>query len=276
MTNTTYEPLENAPYVLFTVEDTGRQYRSSTSVEPEPMGIGITTTTGPEPEPGIIGWNLVLNGFEIADAVARKYEVTVPGRDGTLDLSNALGGVYYENRRIEMSFSCVNYIADMFHVLASDMRNALDGKIVRAEFSHDTTFFWRGRAQVDAKWCGRWSKISVTVDAEPFKYNVTSSYDPWLWDTFNFYSGIITQASDIELTGETVSEVLPADPARGKPTLWLNTGNAQARLSTEKVWHTLKPGANMIPEIRLNPDGETTLLLNGTGSVGIEYRIGSL
>ena len=274
MTTTTYIPLDNAPYVLFTVEDTGTQYRSSTDVTEEVTTTvnGVTTTTD---EVVAEGWNLVLNKIEIEDAEARKYQVTVPGRDGALDLSDALGGVYFGNRKIEMSFSCVNYVADLFHALASDMRNALDGKVVRAAFSHDATFFWRGRAQVDAEWCGRWSKVTVTMDAEPYKYTA-SSYEPWLWDTFSFVSGIITQAADIELTGETVSEVLPADPARGKPTLWLNTGNAQARLSTEKVWHTLKPGANMIPEIRLNPDGETTLLLNGTGSVGIEYRIGSL
>ena len=192
MTNTTYKPLENAPYVLFTVESTGNQYRSSTSVEPEPG----------EPDPGIEGWDLVLTGFKIADAQARRYSVDVPGRDGTLDLSDALGGVYYENRKIEMTFSCVNYVADLFHALASDMRNALDGKVVRAAFSHDATFFWRGRAQVDAEWCGRWSKVTVTMDAEPYKYTA-SSYEPWLWDTFSFVSGVITQAADIELTGET-------------------------------------------------------------------------
>ena len=131
MTKPTYEPLENAPYVLFTVEDTGEQYRSSTDVTTQVT----TTVNGVETTTEVVvaeGWDLVLNSFSIEDAKARKYEVQVPGRDGALDLTDALGGVCYENRAIEMRFSCVNYVSERFHLLVSDIRNALDGRIVQA------------------------------------------------------------------------------------------------------------------------------------------------
>lgn len=253
MMKATYKPLENAPYVLFEVEDTGESYNSAED------------------------WNLVLNGFTISDAEARKFAVSVPGRDGALDLSDALGGVYYENRKIEVRFTCVNYVAERFHLLASVVRNALDGKVARVIFSDDLAFFWRGRPQVSAEWGGmNYSKLTVSLDAEPYKLNVVSSYDAWRWDSFNFVNGVITQASDIELSGSTESITLPKDPARGKPTLWLNTGSARARLSGEQTWHTLKAGANVFPEIRMSATAESTLILNGTGSVGVEYRVGSL
>ena len=87
---------------------------------------------------------------------------------------------------------------------------------------------------------------------------------------------MVTSQSDISLSGGTESVTLPKDPARGKPTLWLNSGSARARLSTDPTWHTLRNGANLYPEIRQSADGEVTLLLDGSGSVGIEYRIGSL
>ena len=275
MTKATYEPLSNAPYVMFTVEDTGKQYKSTTDVTTSTTttvnGVETTTTTVVAE-----GWDLVLTGFTIEDAQARKYQVQVPGRDGVLDLSDALGGVYYENREIEMRFSCVNYVAERFHLLASTMRNAIDGRTVRVIFSDDQAYFWRGRPQVTAEWRGRFSTIVVSMSAEPFKYSTTSSYEPWLWDSFNFVTGVITQQSDIALTGSTVTLTLPIDHARGKPTLWLNTGSAQAKLSTDKNWHTLKGGANVFPEIRQSADSAVTLMLNGTGSVGVEYRVGSL
>jgi len=253
MTKETYTPLDNAPYVLFE-EDGGTVVYNSAE-----------------------DWNLVLRSFEIEDANARRFAVEIPGRDGVLDLSDALGGVYYENRKIVLNFACVNFVTERFHLLASIMRNALDGKVMRLTFSGDLAYFWRGRAQVDAEWGGlNYSVITVTIDAEPHKYSVISSYEPWEWSPFNFVTGVITQASDIALTGGTVTVTLPVDPARGKPTLWLNTGSAKARLSSDQKWHTLKAGANLFPEIRMSATAEVQLLLNGTGSVGVEYRVGSL
>lgn len=252
MTKPNYEPLSNAPYVLFTVEDTDLSYRST-------------------------DWDLVLNSATISDAEARKYSVVIPGRDGTLDLSDALGGVYYENRKIDIRFYCVNYELERFHLLASTMRNALDGKVTRVTFGDDLAYFWRGRPQVGAEWGGlNYSIITVTLDAEPYKYNVIGSYEPWRWDPFNFVTGVVTQVSDVTLNNSTVNVTLPADPARGKPTLWLNTGTAKARLSTDQTWRTLKAGANVFPEIRMSDKQSVTLVLNGKGSVGVDYRVGSL
>ena len=49
MTKATYEPLSNAPYVMFTVEDTGKQYKSTTDVTTSTTttvnGVETTTTT---------------------------------------------------------------------------------------------------------------------------------------------------------------------------------------------------------------------------------------
>ena len=222
-------------------------------------------------------WKLIMTGMEVGDLVTRKYEVSVPGRDGTLDLSDALGGIYYDNRHIAMSFVCHNYTTEQFHALASTIRNAIKGKVCRITPSSDLGFFWRGRPDVEVVWPAlEHTELTISLVAEPFKYNVVSSYDPWLWDSFSFVTGVVTDDTDITLDDETKTVVLPSDPARGKPTLWLNTGSARARLSTDQIWHVLKAGANVFPEIRMSADTAQTLLLNGTGSVGVEYRTGSL
>lgn len=255
MSQATYDfsDYESASYALVTVESSMAEYNT------------------------LEDWNLALTKVTISDADARRYEVTVPGRDGILDLSDALGGVYYENRAIELRFVCLNYTTERFHLLASTIRNAIAGKTCRFTFSDDLAFFWRGRPQIDAEWPNvEHTELVISMSAEPYKYNVTSSYEPWIWDSFNFETGVITQTSDITLTGGTETVTLPIDPARSKPTLWLNTGSARARLSSDNTWHALSAGANVFPEIRMSADAESTLYLNGTGSVGIEYRVGSL
>ena len=224
-----------------------------------------------------LDWDFFRCGVEVSDPKLRRYEVTVPGRDGALDLSEALGGVYYDDRKVTVKLKCINGTEEKFHLLASTVRNAVEGRMCRITLSADQGYFWKGRPTVDAEWnpLGA-SVVTISAKVAPYKYSVTSSYDPWLWDSFSFVDGVVTDESDVTLTGGTESVSLPRDPARGKPTLWLNSGNARARLSTDSNWHTLKGGANLIPEIRQSADGAVTLLLDGTGSVGVEYRIGSL
>jgi len=242
-------------YCTFTVEGTGDEYNS-------------------------LDWMLILTNCEVGDALARRYEVEVPGRDGKLDMSEALGGVYFENRRIELTFACINYTTQRHMLLASTVRNAIDGKLCRVSISSDIGYFWRGRCQVDATRPGmQYSELVVTVDAEPYKYDTVSSYDAWQWDPFSFVSGVIVQVEDVVLNNETKSVTLPRDPARGKPILWLNSGGSgsvSAKTSGDNAWHLLRSGKNVIPEVRMSATAETTLMLKGTGTVGIEYRIGSL
>lgn len=218
--------------------------------------------------------------MEIPDAQARRYQVTVPGRDGALDLTDALGGTSYENRELSFRFVFENGNEERYHHEASRIRNLMDGRRFRATLSHDNQWYWTGRCHVEARRMGRvLTSLTVTMDAEPFKRSTTSSYEPWLWDPFSFVDGIIIHQEDVVLDNSTETVELPVDPAASKVTLWLNAGNSgavQAKMSTERTWHALKRGANTIPEIRMDRAASTYLQLRGTGTVGIEYRLGSL
>lgn len=224
---------------------------------------------------------LFLNDVSIGDAKARRFVVDVPGRDGVLDLTESLGGVYFENREIELTLTCVNYTTARFHLLSSTLRNELDGRLVRLVLSDDPAYFWRGRCSVETGRSGiEATQIRVAMDAEPHKYGVTSSYDPWLWGPFSFVNGVISRVEDVVLAnGQTKTVTLPLDPAKLKPTLWLNagaSGSVSAKLATDSTWHLLRAGKNVIPEIRMSDVAEVNLQLRGTGRVGIEYRLGSL
>ena len=218
--------------------------------------------------------------MEIPDAQARRYEQTIPGMDGKLDLTDALGGTVYENRELTFTFVFANGTPQQYHTEASRIRNMLDGKKFRAILSDDLGWYWVGRCQVEAKRVGRGlMALVITMDAGPYKLNVTSSYEAWRWDPFSFVDGVVTQQEDIDLNNQTKTVSLPIDPSGSKVKLWLNVasnGSVSAKLSSDQTWHPLKMGSNLIPEIRMSRTSETTLQLKGTGSVGVEYRVGSL
>lgn len=224
---------------------------------------------------------LFLRSVEINDPIARRHEVDVPGMDNTLDLTEALGGVYFSRREITLTFACINYTTQRFLSLASTLRNMFDGRVMHVTLSSDLAYYWRGRCQLEASRPSmEHTEITITMDADAHKYSIYSSYEAWRWDPFSFVDGVVTQQDDVILEdGETKSVELPIDPARGKPILWLNSGasgSVSARLSTDKEWHALRSGKNTLPEIRMNDRAEVTLMLRGTGTVGVEYRIGSL
>lgn len=253
MTQATFDPSGyDIEYVTFATES-GESYNSKTD------------------------WKLLRAKFEISDPQLRKYEVMVPGRDGMLDLSDALGGAYFGNRSVKVSFLCLNWLEERFHLLASTMRNAIDGKTCRIVLSSDSSYFWRGRPQVVAEWDGSGaSSLTVEAEVEPFKYSISSSYDPWVWDTFSFVNGVIVQEADVTLNNQTKTVTLPADRAGGKPVLWLSNGSVQAKLSTQQEWKSLESGRNTFPEITMDKEESVVLQLKGTGTVGIDYRLGSL
>ena len=216
--------------------------------------------------------------MSIPDAVARTVVQEVPGMDGVLDLTEALGGVRFENRELEFQLIYDNNNESTFHYMASQVRNALDGRRMRVLFSEDVGWYWTGRCQVGTEKVGRrLMSLGVTVDAYPFKQSVASSYEMWKWDPFSFRDGVITRQQDVELNGGTATVDLPKDPSGSKVTLWLNSGTSvRARMSTETSWHTLRSGKNTFAEIRMSADRETQIVLSGTGSVGVDYRVGSL
>ena len=220
------------------------------------------------------------NDFTIEDAQARRYEQLVPGRDGTLDLTDALGGVHFENRLITLPFTFNNKSMERFHYESSRIRRLLDGRRIRALFSTDPGYYWVGRCQVGTELVFHgWMKLTVTIDAYPFKLALTSSYEPWRWDPFSFIDGTVTNPIDVVLNNQTKTVQLPKDPAAQKVILWLNKGDSgqvSAKLTTDNTWHLLRRGENTFPEITLSATEESTLQLKGTGTVGVEYRVGSL
>lgn len=218
--------------------------------------------------------------MRIPDAQARRIQQQVPGMDGMLDLTDALGGVKFENRELEFQLVYDNGTEAEFHETASMVRNLLDGRRMRVNTSEDPEWYWSGRCQVGAEKVGRrMMSLAVTVDADPYKHSVTSSYEVWMWDPFSFVDGEIPSHEDVELDDSTETVDLPRDPSESKVVLWLTSGTSgavRARMADSSTWHVLRSWRNTFADVRMSKNDETQIVLEGTGTVGVDYRVSSL
>lgn len=115
-------------------------------------------------------WHMYLKKrpFVTPPKVKTNY-VNVPGADGQIDLTEALGAVRFEAREFEAELYMVDGLDDWDSVL-SDVLNTIQGKRVAMIFDTDPTYQWSGRfyvEKVESRRLGMTMTIKGTVD--PYK-----------------------------------------------------------------------------------------------------------
>lgn len=108
---------------------------------------------------------------------APEYEtnyVSIPGRNGVLDLSEAIAGrVIYKTRKISIEFGGMGDEMSWDGVI-SNLRNLFHGKVVQLIFDNDPTYYWTGRAEIND--FDRFRNLGTfkfeIPEADPFKYSV--------------------------------------------------------------------------------------------------------
>lgn len=108
---------------------------------------------------------------------APEYEtnyVSIPGRNGVLDLSEAIAGrVIYKTRKISIEFGGMGDEMSWDGVI-SNLRNLFHGKVVQLIFDNDPTYYWTGRAEINDY--DRFRNLGTfkfeIPEADPFKYSI--------------------------------------------------------------------------------------------------------
>ena len=143
-------------------------------------------------------WHLIPSSRPLFNAPKVKTNyIDLPGGNGSIDATQVLSSyIYYNNREGSNEFYVANGFGD-WATRFSEIMNYLHGKKVKVILSDDPGFYYRGRLAVN-QWKSEkdFSKIVIDYILEPYKYEVLSTNDDWLWDPFNFYTGIIRKKSD--------------------------------------------------------------------------------
>ena len=177
----------------------------------------------------------------------------VPGRSGRLDLSEVLtGDVSYGNREIKMELAAEvdteRWIEMCLHIF-----NKYHGRNVQVIFDEDPTFYYFGRVSVtDPRRQRRAGQMVLTVDAEPFKYELAET-------------NVTYSAGTASLSGTLANGRMMVSPTV--------TVTAPCQLFHEGKVFTLTAGKQSVPGFVLH-EGDNAVSLTGTRSATFTYRRG--
>lgn len=145
-------------------------------------------------------WGLIPKSRPvISPPVPKTLYVDIPGADGLLDLTQALTrDVKYENRTITFEFNVLD-ARNRWSNIYSDILDYLQGQSMKIILDEDPTYYYIGRVQVN-EWKSdkNTSIIAIEANVEPYKLAVVSTVEDWLWDPFNFETGVIQNYSNME------------------------------------------------------------------------------
>ncbi len=224
-------------------------------------------------------WDLTITNRDyIGTPNQETGYIDIPGRNGFIDISETLSGRrIFKDRQINISLGGIRPRAN-WDLVVSDLRNKIHGETVHVIFDNDISHFWVGRIYLQRY--NRSGKVGTFVlsmpKADPYKYNIMESSDPWLWDPFSFVDGVIQSLGDIVVSGSaTVS--IPSGTMEVSPVfLVANITSGTFTVTYNGTAYTLTAGSNRHPEIIVNGSEEVDLTFTGSATVSIVYRGGSL
>lgn len=223
-------------------------------------------------------WGCAIgNNDYIGEPEVETYFIDVPGADGFLDGSEAITGrPVYKSREIDILFGGKKPRED-WDSFISNIRNRLHGKNIRITFSNDPAYYWTGRAYItDFDRSREIGQFHLSVPkADPYKYSLADSTEDWLWDPFDFETGVIDQGAGITISGSGSYTVYAGDIAIVPVLNVKSIGAAGLKVTGCGETYTLTLGRNRFPDIVVFGTDET-LEFSGSGTLDIVYRRGSL
>lgn len=247
---------------------------------------GVTIKIGSNSYHSMADFGLAIGNNNYIEAP--EYEtnyVSIPGRNGVLDLSEAIAGrVIYKTRKISIEFGGMGDEMSWDGVI-SNLRNLFHGKVVQLIFDNDPTYYWTGRAEIND--FDRFRNLGTfkfeIPEADPFKYSI--DIVPGLADlnvTYYTYNRKI----DTPVTGMPVNPTFIVSDltnlgtsGRLEVSKWEgNSYSDGTKLLTKNI---TADGTYTFSDLWINPGEWLTLRINyngssGSGTASIVYRQVSL
>ena len=119
--------------------------------------------------------NLIVAPFQIPPAQPKENFVDIKGANGSIDMTEALGEVYYKDRAASFTFSVLP--EDDFEEKKTEISNLLNGRRCRITLDKDPDYYYIGRCKINSYKANKMLR-QITVDAtlQPYKLkqNITS------------------------------------------------------------------------------------------------------
>lgn len=199
-------------------------------------------------------WGLLLSSFTIGEANPKTEYVDIVGGDGSIDLSEAYGRVFFKNRTHTMTFK---YLDDKlrWNENLDSIVAFLHGKTFKITPDYSPQWYYYGRVEVNKYATSkRLATITLKAVCEPFKYK---QYETIINEDINGKTEINCPNSRMVVTPTfKVSQAMNF-------TFKNNTYSLQANTDTIYADILLDEGSNIFE-------------FDGTGNVNISYLEGTL
>lgn len=198
---------------------------------------------------------LSLASVSVGSPAVRTTYVDVPGADGSLDLTEALGDVYYGPR--ELVFSLGKVISNRYEQ-DSTVKNALHGRRMKIVLSDDPGRYYVGRLTV-----GEWVR-----DHGLGRVTISATCDPWRFKT------AATVVTGTVPNSGTLTLVLPNERRPVVPTVEVS---ATATLTFGSLSASVGAGEHRLLSLRLVPGRNVLTVAAAAGTtVTVTYQEASL
>lgn len=227
-------------------------------------------------------WHLIpLSKTVIPPPAVKTKQADMPGCHGTFDLTTVLTGYpLFNNRTGSIGFILAPGFDD-WNATKTTVMEYLHGQRMNLYLDDDPGYYYNGVFFVnDLKSDARTNSLTISYDLYPFKKEMVASNEDWLWDPFNFETGIIREWSEITVSGSKVLTISDCP----EPVTVKITSNANMTLThafyaydgtAKSKSYTIMSGQTNAPGPTLKP-GVNTLTFTGNGKIGINYRGGRL
>lgn len=203
--------------------------------------------------------DLILSAVDISPAKPKTTYVDIPGADGSIDLTEALGDVRFSDRTHKFTLT-MNPMGDLsesaWEAKKTALCNALNGRACRITLDKDPDYYWIGRLTVDSfKSNKRIRQFVVSARVKPYKYKQTET------------------VVSVELPGGVKNVTLRNSRLPVCPVITCTDDNAEIIFNGNT--YKLSAGSHKVLDIRLT-EGDNEMTVSGTGQVSFTYQEGDL
>lgn len=217
-------------------------------------------------------WGLKLLSVYIPMPDPKTQLVDIPGGDGNIDLTELNGRPAYSDRSgIELDFDLMDRSYSEWFAKYSKFAAEVHGRKVKMVLDDDPNFYYMTRLNLDGEKENRaFSQVTLTGSAEPFKYDVSATNEPWLWDTFDFENGVVREMDPVTISADNKKVTILGAGIDTAPVFVVSQAQ-NLQLSYGGRTYTLQVGRNRFPAVRVGKS-DVTLTFSGTGTFEVEYR----
>lgn len=206
-------------------------------------------------------WHLIPTSKPVISPPSVKVkQVDIPGTNGVMDLSSVLTGYpTYGNRTGSLEFILAPGF-DYWENAKALIMGYLHGKITKVYLKDDPDHYYIGMLSVNGlKSDAKTNGITINYDLQPFRYDLITSDEDWLWDPFNFEIGVIKEWGSLIVNGSLELQItdctVPAMPEITSNTeIYLEHKYLLFDGVTERSREYVIPEGTSTPGFTLRPD----------------------